>query len=244
MIISHEHKFIFLKTRKTAGTSIEIALSRFCGERDIFTRITSEDEMLRERLSPRGPHNLRVPLTKYTPEDRARLDCLFGARNRKGAPGPYYYYRRHMAAEQVRALIGTTIWNEYYKFCFERNPWDRAISQYFWRTRECEPRPSLLEFLRSQYAIGPPDFGGLSNFGIYSVGGDIAVDRVGLYENLDFELEWIAVLLDLPGEIKLPRAKGTAREDRRHYRDVMGHEESSIVTQVCAEEIARLGYSF
>ncbi|MEL6382956.1 MAG: chondroitin 4-O-sulfotransferase, partial [Cyanobacteria bacterium J06626_18] len=31
MIISHEYKFIFLKTRKTAGTSIEIALSKFCG---------------------------------------------------------------------------------------------------------------------------------------------------------------------------------------------------------------------
>jgi len=108
-----------------------------------------------------------------------------------------------MAAEQVRTLIGTTIWNEYFKFCFERNPWDRAVSQHFWRTRQSEPRPSLLEFLRSQYVKGPPDFGGLSNFGIYSIDGDIAVDRVGLYENLYIELERIAVLLNLPEEIKV-----------------------------------------
>ena len=31
MIISHEHKFIFLKTKKTAGTAIEAALSELCG---------------------------------------------------------------------------------------------------------------------------------------------------------------------------------------------------------------------
>ena len=31
MILSHEHKFIFLRTKKTAGTSIELALSELCG---------------------------------------------------------------------------------------------------------------------------------------------------------------------------------------------------------------------
>ena len=31
MIVSHEHKFIFLKTKKTAGTSIELALTKLCG---------------------------------------------------------------------------------------------------------------------------------------------------------------------------------------------------------------------
>ena len=39
VIVSHKHKFIFIKTRKTAGTSIELFLSRFCGEKDIITPI-------------------------------------------------------------------------------------------------------------------------------------------------------------------------------------------------------------
>jgi hypothetical protein len=55
------------------------------------------------------------------------------------------------------------------------------------------------------------------------------VDHVGMYENLDSELERIAALLNLPEELRLPYAKGTSREDRQPYRDAMGQEERSIV---------------
>ncbi len=37
MIVSHSHKFIFLKSYKTAGTSIEAALSKYCSGDDIIT---------------------------------------------------------------------------------------------------------------------------------------------------------------------------------------------------------------
>ena len=37
MIISHKHKFIFFKTRKTAGSSIQVSLAKQCGENDIIT---------------------------------------------------------------------------------------------------------------------------------------------------------------------------------------------------------------
>ena len=40
MIVSHEHKFIFVKTRKTAGTSLEVFLEPLCGERDVVTPVS------------------------------------------------------------------------------------------------------------------------------------------------------------------------------------------------------------
>src|SRR5918997_5095351 len=129
MIISHKHKFIFLKTRKTAGTSIEIALSRLCGDRDIITPI-GQDERFRREFSHRGSQNFRVASPEREPND--------------GRPRKEVDYYNHIPAERVRVLIGTAIWDEYYKFCFERNPWDKAISLYFWLTRNRDPRPTLL----------------------------------------------------------------------------------------------------
>lgn len=39
MIISHKHTFIFFKPRKVAGSSVQVALSEFCGPDDIITTI-------------------------------------------------------------------------------------------------------------------------------------------------------------------------------------------------------------
>ena len=37
MIVSHRHEFIFLRPRKVAGTSVEAAMSRHCGDDDVIT---------------------------------------------------------------------------------------------------------------------------------------------------------------------------------------------------------------
>jgi hypothetical protein len=57
MILSHTHRFIAFKTRKTAGTSFEIALSKHMLAQDIVTPIAPADENIRKTLGYTGPQN-------------------------------------------------------------------------------------------------------------------------------------------------------------------------------------------
>lgn len=44
MILSHDWRFIHLKTHKTAGTSVELSLSALCGPLDIITPTWGPEE--------------------------------------------------------------------------------------------------------------------------------------------------------------------------------------------------------
>ena len=60
MIISHRHKFVFLKPRKVAGTSVEVALARHCGEEDIVTPIGTFDPEWDEDQYARSVRSIAV----------------------------------------------------------------------------------------------------------------------------------------------------------------------------------------
>jgi hypothetical protein len=228
MIISHRHRFIFLKTRKTAGTSIEIALSQLCGPQDVITPIPPQDEEIRQRLGYPGPQNCMLTWRHYTPKAWLRL-------LRKGMH-PHFY--NHMRAYRVRGIVGRSIWKTYFTFCVERNPYDKALSLYYWRTRHMHPRPSFHAFLHSPAAKK------MSNYPIYSILGSVAVDHVALYENLEHELESIRARCNLPQPLKLPRAKGTYRGDRGHYRDSIDDQDRKKIYALCKKEIHAFSYAF
>jgi len=227
MIVSHRYRFIFLKTRKTAGTSIEIALSRFCGEDDIITPITKEDERTRRGLGYQGPKHFRLSLLKYSRADWMRLFTKF-------KPAGCY---NHMPASLIRSWVGEDVWNSYYKFAFERNPWDKVISSYYWRTRRSHPPPPFSDFVQQQAHR-------LSDFHIYTMDGKPVVDHVGRFENLEEELASIVKRLDLPENLLLPRAKSKQRRDKRHYREVYGPDERLRVEEEFAREIQLFGYEY
>jgi hypothetical protein len=230
MIISHKHKFIFIRTKKTASTSIEIALSEFLGDSDIITTIAKADEKTRSQLGYTGPQNYLIPFSSYKTKDWRRLVIK----------GKRIQYTNHMDARSIRKLVGKKIWNNYYKFCFERNPWDKVISYYYWR-HKTEPRPTISEFIHSGRAHILSASGG---FDAYSIKGEIAVDRVCAYENLEEEMQHLAERIGLPGIPRLPNAKGGHRKDRRPYRDSLSDQDRIDISRIFAREIAYFGYTF
>lgn len=232
MIVSHKHKFIFLKVTKTAGTSVEIALSQHCGDADVITPISAKDEEIRRALGYPGAQNYRLPFAKYSRKDWRNV-----LRKRRRALRFY----NHMPAAEARSQVGETVWNDYFKFCIERNPWDRTISQYFFRYRNADSRPSLSEFIES----GNLERLKRTGFGVYSIDGEIAVDRVCSYENLEQDLEEVCKKLpDHPGKLVLPRAKSGIRTDRRHYRELFSPADRQKVAEFFAQEISLFGYEF
>lgn len=229
MILSHKHKFIFLKTNKTAGTSIEIALSKHCGPNDIITPISPEDEQLRTELGYPGPQNYLLPLRSYGVREMSRLVL------RRKRTLAFY---NHMLAAEVKERIGEQIWNSYFKFCVERNPWDRIISHYYWHYKS-EPRPSLYEYIHSRKPLILKERG----YCLYTIDNQVAVDRICRFENIAEEVEEVRKHVGIPDSLDLPRAKSSTRKDRRSYHDVLEKREIDAIAELFCDEIRLFGYT-
>ena len=217
MIVSHRHRFIFVTTRKTAGTAIETELARICTAADIVTGAANG--------AAQPGRNDAVTMARYRPLDWLRLMTL-GKRARLD---------KHMPAAAIRDLVGADVWNDYFKFCVERDPWDKAVALYRARTKR-GAAPPIAQYLRDAKPAT------LSNFDLYTIDGALAVDRVVRYEHLDAELDAIGHLLDLPIELRLPA--DAARAPIVRYADALGAEGRAVVDAVCRREIEMFGYAF
>lgn len=177
MIVSHIHKVIFLKPRKVAGTSFEIALSKYCGPDDVITPISPDDEELRKRLGYRGAQNYHKGLVDILRKP-AKADLKHLARL-KMPP----LFHNHISARAARELIDGSVWQSYLKLSIIRNPWDCMISSYFWSQRaKKDPRP-FAEWCQRH----PEKFG--DNNPSYLIGGQVAIDRFIRYEEIEADIK-------------------------------------------------------
>jgi hypothetical protein len=129
MLISHRKRFIYTKTVKTAGTSVESYFEPHCMREGDWSFSHGREEYVSEA-------------------------GIVGIRSGEPLEIQGALWWNHMPAQAIRALIGDKIWNEYFKFCVIRNPFDALVSAYrfFWASKQ-PPRPrGLLERLSSRSA--------------------------------------------------------------------------------------------
>ena len=81
-----------------------------------------------------------------------------------------------------------------------------------------------------------------NGFGVYTINGKIAVDKIYLYEERETALEDIYMRLGLPERMSLPKAKGGFRPDRRSYHEILTDEEKNRIAEKFADEISLFGY--
>lgn len=221
MIICRELKVIFIKTKKVGGTSFEIALSKFCGPRCIITPISAEDEVLRQKISGRTAQNYAS--TKW----------------------PYYRmqtrgeFKNHVPAPAVKAAIPGPVWDKFKKITIVRNPYDVAISKYFWVGGE----ETGLKF--DDFLVQHPD--ALEhNKNIAPLDGPAKLDHYLRYENLEQDMA-DAGLEQVYDVFKSLRAKGKSRPSKGAGMAEMYCKyprAAELVAEYCADEIAAFGYDW
>ena len=185
MLVSHSHRFIYLKTAKTAGTSIEAYFEPYC------------------RPENSGP-------VQHHCDQHESTAGIVGYRgpNRTGKK-----WFNHMPASAVRRHVGEEIWSSYFKFCAVRNPWQKAISAFAFQKHKdgtSMPQPTLADRIRHplhtskqllflcwlQTGRQPIDKD------IYAPDGTFFVDGIIRHECLENDMDAICQHLGLPWEVQ------------------------------------------
>lgn len=223
MLVSHRHRFVFLKTTKTAGTSTELYFQPAC--------------------MPPSTERLDWAQSHSQPEELVSDHGIVGVRAKRVGSETFY---NHMPAREVIAAIGQDVWDDYFRFANVRNPWDKVVSHYFfkadWRGADGSvPQLSVLTEGIEAFVAGyrrPAVEAFLAPEGP-------RVTDVIRYERLADDVQRVAAAVGYDGGPELPRLKVDTRPDGfRDYRALYSDTARSRVADVFADWIDAYGYRF
>lgn len=237
MILLREPGLLFLKPHKVAGTSFEIALSAFAGPDDIVTplgRRGREDEATRRSLGFAGPRNYRWPVCRlpFLPRGEWRI-----ARRQRQWPGRF---RSHLPAWLARDRLGEDLWRATSRISIVRNPFDTAVSTYYWSRRNGE---TFGDFWRRNAPLAG------RNVDYYQIDGEEVIDLYLRFEAMNegiaqIERRWpqLAGLGEIFGSIA---AKSGWRPQDRSVASYFAEapEVASLIETQCRFELDRFGYT-
>jgi hypothetical protein len=237
MIISHEHEFIFVKTRKTAGSSMEIALSKYLGDKDVITPcMPVEEETVRRDLGFRGAQNFGLPLKNW--KFRDYLDYATGHQPKR--------FSAHASAQLISNHLEPEKFRRYRKILTVRNPYTYVVSLYNWHARKLGPS---IEGFQSWLTHGQGDLR-FSNYAMGKVDGNFVMDLVLQFETIVDGARNIASQLGLPNDFAKVFESITVKSSYEYppltlaqaYESVP--QARSLVESRFHEEIRRFNYEF
>ncbi|MFT6050877.1 MAG: hypothetical protein ACI9B9_000516 [Halioglobus sp.] len=223
MLVSHNHKFIYTKTNKTAGTSVESFFEPHC-----MPNADWQPSFARaETISAEGIVGFRG---KHRPED-----CCFW---------------NHMPASVIKERLGDDIWYRYFKFCVVRNPFDKAISQFYFHRRLHQGKQQVVEridldeerqafehWLTKDYTVHDRDK--------YLINGEFCLDDVIRFENLERDVVRVCDVLSIDCvEAKLSSFMVGIRPAQATTETLYSAASRQIVEEKCSFELECFDYSF
>jgi len=231
MILDFDRRFLFLKSTKTAGTSIEIALSSLCSPNSIIT--PTVDENLRVTWGGHHPQNYSV--------NHQNINWDRKLREYEVPPWGKLHFFNHMSIDLAISQIGLGAFQNLFSFGFTRNPIERALSSYTWiaacNRAYYEPL-SLIEHRNNFRKMLRSNFDSTKKW-LCSETYGVQVTKVYKYEQMQFAVEDIHFSCDLDrlDKVQLPNAKVGFKDILGFSRENLIDEDSRILIEdICAWE--------
>ncbi|MBM9514820.1 sulfotransferase family 2 domain-containing protein [Desulfogranum marinum] len=223
-MISHKHKCIFIHIPKCAGTSIEKTFGHF----EEYSGYYKQDHRSIRMIEP--IYSNVFASKENSMEFLKRL----------------WIHIKPPSNPRNRYSVSRDQYENYFKFTFVRNPWARAYSWYknvmrdhlHLKKMRISNEISLYDFLerfKNKTALRA------QTFWIKNSNGDIPLDYIGRFENLDNDFEKICNLMKIE-PLKLPHElKGAANSS---HQDAYDSKTIDLISSIYREEIELFGYSF
>ncbi len=177
---------IFIKIMKNAGSSFEMAFTKYCGPHDIITPIAANKKMhKRKRVGYNKGQNYTAP-HEYKLKHRSII-LMEPSR-----------FVEHGSAESIQQLIPDEVWNSYLKVAIIRCPYDILISYYYWRKR----LPLMKAVGFENYALERGIKKLIRNYQKLQIDGKLVTNFMIRYENLNEDIKKLEIKIGCSGVLE------------------------------------------
>ena len=239
MLISIKNKFIFIHNYKVAGTSIRKTLFPFC-IKPYFSKKSQKkvlDKLVKRHfLAYYNNESINQVIKAFI--DNIPDQLFEGYLEQITSLVP-----PHSNARQIKQIIPNRLYNDYFKFGFVRNPWDWQVSLYFYMLKDkghyqhklIKSFKSFDEFIEWRVFKEKR----LQKSFFVDKKGNLIVDFIGRYENLNEDFQKVLQIVGLEKEIMLEH---TNKSNHDNYMSYYNEYTYKLIEEHFKEDIEMFGY--
>lgn len=240
MIYLRDSKLLFIKPKKVAGTSIEIALSCFATPDDIVTPLGFEEERTRAEKGGQFPVNwgkskrdddeCRAVFQRFlaTGEKPKRW---FGLRRPRLYPKHRAKFFNHITPDEISRGDGRALLGDAFMVTICRHPYEQVVSF-----------ASHIGTVHSSFEQALPRAIRKSDENEVYLFGERRPDFVIRYENLQEDLTLLGERLGMNIVEKMPFTLHRNRKDRRQAADILTPSQKATIQEKCRKTFEAFDY--